>query len=121
MLWQKGRRSENVEDYRGGGMRLGGGIGRLGIGGVAAVVVVSLLMGKNPLEMLGLVAEMTGGGQVATAPQTPSAENSQNRDFVATILGETEDVWGAIFQANGATYEQPKLVLFSGSVQTACG
>ncbi|MDP3858286.1 MAG: neutral zinc metallopeptidase [Stagnimonas sp.] len=120
MRWRDGRRSSNVEDGGGrGGFFLGGG--KLGLGGVAAVVVISLLLGKNPLEMLALVTGMTGGGPVPTQSAEPSAENQQNRDFVAAILGETEDVWGAIFQASGGQYEQPRLVLFSGGVQTACG
>ena len=85
------------------------------------MVVISLLLGKDPIQMLAMVSGMTGGGPVATQSAQPSAENAQNRDFVAAILGETEDVWGAIFQAGGAGYEQPKLVLFSGGVQTACG
>lgn len=120
MRWRDGRQSSNVEDGgRGGGLRLGGG--KLGIGGIAAVVVISLILGKNPLEMLGLVNSVVGGGQVTQTQQAPSAENNENRAFVAAILGETEDVWGAIFQASNAQYEQPKLVLFSGGVQTACG
>lgn len=120
MRWRDARRSRNVEDGGRGGMRFGGG-GGLGLGGVAAVVVISLLLGKNPLEMLGLVNSVVGGGPVATQSAAPSAENNANRDFVAAILGETEDVWGAIFQQSNAQYEQPKLVLFSGGVQTACG
>lgn len=121
MRWRDARRSSNVEDggSGGGGLRLGGG--KLGLGGVAAVVVISLLLGKDPIQMLAMVSGMTGGGPVATQSAQPSAENAQNREFVEAILGETEDVWGAIFQASGTTYEQPKLVLFSGGVQTACG
>ncbi|MDO9451762.1 MAG: neutral zinc metallopeptidase [Stagnimonas sp.] len=122
MRWRDARRSSNIENGgSGGGMRFGGG-GGLGIGGIAAVVVISLILGKNPLEMLGLVNSVVGGGgPVATQNAEPSAENNANRDFVAAILGETEDVWGAIFQQSNAQYEQPKLVLFSGVVQTACG
>lgn len=123
MRWRDGRRSSNVEDggSRRGGIGLGGG--KLGLGGVAVVVVISLLLGKNPLEMLGLVnSVVSGGGAVATEEAAaPSVENQQNREFVAAILGETEDVWGAIFQQSNAQYQQPKLVLFSGAVQTACG
>ena len=122
MRWRDARRSSNIEDggSRGGGMRLGGG--GLGIGGIAAVVVISLVLGKNPLEMLGLVNSVVGdGGQESSAAQAPSAENNANREFVAAILGETEDVWAALFQQANAQYEQPKLLLFSGAVQTACG
>jgi predicted metalloprotease len=118
MRWRDGRRSSNVEDYRGGG---GSGLGRLGLGGIAAVVVISLLLGKNPMEMLALVSGLAGGEPVTRQSVEPSADNQQNREFVSAILGETEDVWGAIFQASGAQYQAPKLVLFSGAVQTACG
>ena len=122
MRWKDGRRSSNIEEggSRRGGMGLGGG--KLGLGGIAAVVVISLLLGKNPIEMLGLVNSVVGGGApVTTQSAEPSAENNANREFVAAILGETEDVWTAIFQQANAQYEQPKLVLFSGSVQSACG
>ena len=121
MRWRDARRSRNVEDYRGGGGG-GGGLGRLGLGGIAAVVVISLLLGKNPMEMLALVSGLAGGEPVTTHTVVePSADNRQNREFVSAILGETEDVWGAIFQASGAQYQVPRLVLFSGAVQTACG
>ncbi len=122
MRWKDGRRSSNIEEggSRRGGIGLGGG--KLGLGGIAAVVVISLLLGKNPIEMLGLVNSVVGGGApVTTQSAEPSAENNANREFVAAILGETEDVWTAIFQQANAQYEQPKLVLFSGSVQSACG
>lgn len=122
MKWESGRRSDNVEDDRGsgGGSPLGGGIGRLGIGGVAAVVVISLLLGKNPIEMLGLVSQIAGG-DAPQVQQQASPQNDQAADFVRAVLGETEDVWGEIFQNSGKTYEQPKLILFSGAVNTACG
>lgn len=121
MRWRDARRSSNVEDGGSGRGRFALGGGKLGLGGVAAVVVISLLLGKDPIQMLAMVSGMTGGGPVATQSAEPSAENAQNRDFVAAILGETEDVWGAIFQASGGQYQQPRLVLFSGAVQTACG
>lgn len=129
MDWKRGRRSDNVQDYRGGGsyggggrMPLGGGLGRLGFGGIAAVVVISLLLGKNPIEMLGLVAQVTGGGGIPTQQQTaPAPVNDEAGEFVRAILGETEDVWGALFQQAGQSYQQPKLILFSGQVQSACG
>lgn len=122
MRWRDARRSSNIEHggSRGGGMRLGGG--KLGIGGIAAVVVISLILGKNPMEMLGLVEQVTGGAAITQGqPAAPTAQNAQNADFVAAILGETEDIWGAVFQQANAQYQQPKLVLFSGAVQTACG
>ena len=115
MKWQIGRRSGNVEDRRGMGA---GGIGGLGIGGVLIVVVIAMLMGKDPLELLGQVEQGTPTSQ--TQPGAPPA-NDETTQFVSTILGSTEDVWGKIMQQNGKAYPPPKLVLFSGAVASACG
>ncbi|NGY04513.1 KPN_02809 family neutral zinc metallopeptidase [Solimonas terrae] len=110
MKWRDARRSDNVVSGRGGGMKLG-------IGGIAVVVVLGLLLGKSPLEMLGLVQQIE-----QQAPMSQSAApDDETTDFVRAILGETEDVWGEIFEHAGGQYVAPKLVLFSGSVQTACG
>jgi predicted metalloprotease len=124
MDWEKGRESDNVvEDAGGGGGGRGFGGIHLGLGGVAIVVVASLLFGKNPLEMLALVS---GGGEPVTQSAPPrampeaDANNPQIR-FVRAVLGSTEDVWGAYFQAQGKTYERPRLDLFRGQVSTACG
>ena len=121
MDWNRGRRSSNVEDRRSGG---GGGGGKLGAGAMLAVVVISVLLGKNPLEMLGLL-EQSGlgnplqgqGHQQGTALPVDDRE----AEFVARILGDTEDVWGAIFAQAGTRYAEPTLVLFAGRVQSACG
>ena len=127
MRWKVGRRSDNVVDVRGsgGGGRRGGGLGGggLGLGGVAIVVVVSLMLGKNPLEMLGLVEQMQGGAGTVQQQQEGHAPpaGDETAEFVSVILGETEDAWGPIFQASGLSYQQPRLVLFSGGVDTACG
>lgn len=130
MRWKVGRRSDNVVDLRGsggsrgsgGGFPLGGG--RLSLGGVAVIVVIGLLLGKNPLEMLGLVAQMQGAGGPAPSAQdagrAPPA-GDETAEFVSVILGETEDAWTPIFQAAGRRYEAPQLKLFSGGVDTACG
>ncbi len=126
MKWRSARQSSNVDDRRGRGpARLGGGGAGLGLGGIAIVVVIGLLLGKNPLEMLGLVAEMQQNappGQVddGRGPTAPPANDEQSQ-FVAAILGETEDVWGEVFQASGNRYPAPQLVLFTGAVQSACG
>ncbi|MGQ0698294.1 MAG: KPN_02809 family neutral zinc metallopeptidase [Panacagrimonas sp.] len=124
MRWRQGRRSDNVVDLRGGGGRRGGGFGgggKLGLGGIAVVVVIGLLLGKDPMEMLGMVAQMQGGaGPVEQQGVAPPADD-ETAEFVRVILGETEDAWGPIFQASGGTYEPPKLNLFSGGVDTACG
>ncbi|UXI67979.1 KPN_02809 family neutral zinc metallopeptidase [Tahibacter amnicola] len=119
MLWQRGRRSENVVSAEGGGSRrYGGGGGKIGLGGVAIVLVISLLTGKNPLEILSLLSG--GGGPVA--PQTTGAPPpGETTDFVRAILGSTEDVWNAQFAGAGGQYQVPQLVLFSGGVSSACG
>lgn len=126
MRWKDLRRSSNVEDYRGapgGGRMPGGGGMKLGLGGMAAVVVISLMLGKNPIEMLGLVNQITGGGGAVqqAGPQSEAPVNDEASDFVKATLGSTEDVWTPLFAQSQATYEKPKLVLFAGSVNTACG
>jgi Predicted metalloprotease len=116
MKWGNARRSGNIQDRR--GMRMGGP-GGLGIGGIAAVVVISLLLGENPLEMLSLVSQM--GGPATTQQGQMGVPDDEAAQFVAAILGETEDVWSEVFAARGARYQEPTLVLFSGAVQSACG
>jgi predicted metalloprotease len=114
MKWQVGRRSSNVEDRRGMGAV---GMGGMGLGGLLIVGVVALLMGKNPLEVMGQVA-----GQAQEAPQGQAAPiNDESSQFVSSVLGSTEDVWGKILKQEGAAYPAPKLVLFSGAVRSACG
>lgn len=121
MLWQKGRRSDNVEDAgQGGGGPSFGGRG-LGIGGIIILAILGLVFFKDPTALLG-----QGEPGVAPTPQTQqaphqAAADDPQVDFVRAILGETEDTWGEIFAAKGQQYEQPKLVLFRGSVRTACG
>src|SRR5262245_19050966 len=120
MRWREGRRSENVEDIRGGGMRLGGPV-KLGGGTIILVLLASVLLGQNPLTIL----EMHGGGNAAV--ESPSQQkygggvNDEAKDFVSVILADTEDTWGANFSSCGSSYQQPKLVLFSDMVQSACG
>jgi predicted metalloprotease len=126
MRWDDFRRSDNVEESTGGG---GGGFGgmRLGGGAVVVVVVISLLLGKNPLEILALLGGDGGAPTVQTqapAPTSPSGSptvRDKQKDFVAAVLGDTEDVWGGIFQKLGSRYQPPKLVLFRGQVGSACG
>jgi uncharacterized protein len=122
MKWQLGRRSGNVEDRRGQGPGGGGGM-RLGLGSIVIIAVLALLMGKNPLEFLGLLAGDGGPGATQSQPADPNAPpaNDESIQFVSTILGSTEDTWGKVFQQSGNTYPAPKLVLFSGVVNSACG
>ena len=122
MRWQRARRSDNVEDaggMGGGRMRLGGGRG-LGLGGIAIVVVVALLMGEDPLQILGQITQQNA----SVNPQQQSAMPTgtpEEREFVRAILGDTEDTWRSVFQAAGRQYQDPTLVLFNGGVQSACG
>lgn len=117
MRWRSSRRSTNVQDYRG---RSYGGTGmKLGLGGLLAVLL-AMFFGVDPGVVLGLLQ----GVPTATPPAqtTPAhAPADEAGDFVAAVLGETEDVWGALFQAEGAQYAVPQLVLFEAQVQSACG
>ena len=120
------RRSDNVDDAgSGGGFGLGGGF-RLGGGALIAVVVISLLLGKNPLEVLSLLESGTPPTVQAPASSVPPgvptpAPNDPQRDFVRAILGDTEDFWTAELARRGARYQPPRLTLFRGQVGSACG
>ncbi len=119
MKWRGQRESSNVEI--GGGSRGGGGL-KMGLGGIALIVVLGLILGKNPMEMLGLVAQMQQNAPpTAGTPADPSAPPGEEQQFSKVILASTEDVWGRLFAAGNQPYPPPTLVLFSGAVQSACG
>ncbi|GAA5785209.1 KPN_02809 family neutral zinc metallopeptidase [Chitiniphilus shinanonensis] len=118
MRWDKMRESRNVEDRRGMG---GGGGVKLGLGGIAVVVVVGLLMGKNPAEILGMLSQVQQTAPATATQQAAPAADDQGRQFVARVLGDTEDTWTTLFAENGGQYQQPRLVLFRGAVNSACG
>ena len=122
MRWGDLRRSGNIEDRRGmggfggGGIRIGGG--GLGIGGVIIVLLASAIFGFDPRILL----DGTGPVPVEqTRRPANSAAEGELRDFVSAVLGSTEDTWTAIFRKNGQAYREPRLVLFSGAVDSACG
>jgi predicted metalloprotease len=143
MLWRGRRQSDNIEDERsdsGGG--LGGGLGgspgqfRIPIGGraggggsiifVILVVLAGWYFGFDPSQILGDGSGSLpgGGGQItedSSSPDSGTPASDEMKQFVATVLAETEDTWTGIFKANGLTYEDPKLVLFSGQIRSACG
>lgn len=118
MLWQKGRASDNVVEDTGGGGGFGGGRG-FGLGGIALVVIVGLLFGKD--QALQLLGSMAGEGDAPAQQQVSTPANDEQTLFVRKVLGSTEDVWGQVFQAGGKRYPAPRLVLFHGAVQSACG
>jgi predicted metalloprotease len=120
MKWRGQRESSNVE-IGGGGRGRGGGL-KLGLGGIVIVVILGLVMGKNPMEMLGMVAQMEQQAPAAaSAPVDPDAPATEEQQFSKVVLASTEDVWGRIFEASKQPYPAPTMVLFSGSVQSACG
>jgi predicted metalloprotease len=106
MQWRAGRRSTNVEDRRGSGTRVAAG------GGIITILaaVVWALMGGDPTPFLG---------QPGTT--LPPEEEQELADFSSAVLAQTEDVWKDIFAQQGRTYVEPKLVLFTGGVDSACG
>ena len=119
MDWQKGETSSNVEvdSGGGGGPRFGGGR-RMGLGGLLILAILGWVFFKNPMALL----DQGGGQPVATAPNAqPAQVDPQQKLFVEKILGSTEKTWGDIFTSMGRTYTDPKLDLFSGGVNTACG
>jgi predicted metalloprotease len=123
MRWKRGRRSDNVVDARGsGGRRMGGGKG-LTLAGVAIVVVLGLLSGQDPMQILGQLAGQAMQGGTVNTPQsgTSPATNDEQSEFVRAVLGDTEDTWREIFQGAQQQYRDPTLVLFSGGVNSACG
>ncbi|WP_431095507.1 KPN_02809 family neutral zinc metallopeptidase [Polaromonas aquatica] len=124
MKWEGNRESDNVEDRRadgGGGGGFGFGGRSIGIGTIVVALVGGWIFGINPLTILGV---LSGGGppaQVQQAPaQRPPADDRMAK-FVSTVLADTEDVWKDVFAKGGATYQEPRLVLFRGATQTACG
>ncbi|WP_166925748.1 KPN_02809 family neutral zinc metallopeptidase [Flavobacterium poyangense] len=119
MKWQGRRQSDNVEDRRsisGGKVAVGGGI--IGI----IILLVNIFGGENAQLITPVLEQMQGGQQTQTEAAAPlSEEDKKMGEFVRVTLAYTEDIWSKIFEENGMTYEKPKLVLFKGSVQTACG
>ena len=121
MKWEGNRESDNVEDRRDGG---GGGFGgrSIGIGSIAIALIASWLFGVSPMTVLNL---LSGAGPGAPQSQQASAHKPPADDhmakFVSTMLADTEDVWKDVFSQGGASYREPKLVLFRGSTPTGCG
>lgn len=143
MEWKGRRQSDNIEDERGssggvgplggggnggfnfpgGGMRRSGG--GLSIGTIVILVVLYLILKAMGIDMLQVLGQgdtgNTGSGyqQSSSAPRNPA--DDETKAFVATVLAETEDTWGGIFKSMGKTYQDPKLVLFTNRLNSACG
>jgi predicted metalloprotease len=117
MRWDLGRQSSNIEDRRGRGVPVGiagGGIG------VVVLVVVGLLLGVDPSILIGMVGEEGAPAGYGTS-RPPAAGDDRLKKFVSVVLADTEDTWKAAFREQGRTYQEPKLVLFSGAVDSTCG
>ena len=126
MRWKDLRRSSNVRDVRGaggygGGRRMGLPVGRGGLGGGVGllVILVVLFLFGGPDAILQLFSG--GAGAPSSDQGRPLTADDEVSDFVARVLGSTEDVWGALFAQSGERYQAPELTIFSGSVQSACG
>jgi len=116
MRWEGGRRSTNVEDRRGMAGRpafVGGGLGMI------VLVLLALFLGVDPTFLLQN-APMTADRQSAPVPGA-DGQPDPAADFISVVLADTEDTWTAIFAEAGQRYQVPNLVLFNGSVQSACG
>lgn len=117
MKWMGRRESGNMEDRRsvsGGKIALGGGA--IGI----VILLINMFMGGDSSQLLNEVQQQMQQGQPIES-QPLSAEDEEMGKFVRVVLADTEEVWKQIFEENGMSYEEPKLVLFRGSVETACG
>ena len=121
MRWRQAKQSRNIEDYRGvsTGGRGGGGRGiPLGIGGIVIAVIAYFVGGPE------LVMSLFSGSNAPTQTEAPveaGTPGDEAGQFVAGVLGDTEETWTALFQEAGRTYPQPKLRLFSAGINTGCG
>lgn len=116
MDWRKGTSSNNVIVGSGGGGRRFGGGGK-SLGTLVVLAIIGWIFFKNPMALLDQNSVQSG----AQSQGTPAQVDPEQKEFVEKVLGSTEQTWGAIFAAKGLTYVDPKLELFSGAVNTACG
>jgi predicted metalloprotease len=119
MRWGGRRESINVEDRRGmgpGGVAVGGGT-------ILVVLLVSFLTGTNPLVLLNLVESVQDSSvpQSNDAASPTKAPSDELGKFASVVLADTEETWHAVLSQMGRSYEEPRLVLFSGAVRSACG
>jgi uncharacterized protein len=113
MRWQGGRRSGNIQDRRGRGPALIGG----GIGAVI-ITLIAVVLGVDPSQLATGVAPSE---PVPTAEPGAFTGTDEEADFVAAVLGDTEQTWHELFARHGLSYREPQLVLFDDAVSSACG
>ncbi|MFV8370739.1 neutral zinc metallopeptidase [Flavobacterium sp. LB2R40] len=119
MKWLGRRQSDNMEDRRGmssGGKTIVGG----GIIGVI-ILLLNLFGGENAQMLTPILEQMNQGNSAPTEQRALTAQEIEEQQFIKTILADNEDVWSKIFQENNIQFQNPKLVLFTGGVETACG
>ena len=117
MKWRDRRQSENVEDRRGmtpGRVAVGGGCGGL------IILILALLLGADPQQLLEQLPANNPEGSVPTSRTTRPGED-ELRQFIGVVLAETEDVWTQIFRQLNRQYVKPTLVIFTDRVDSACG
>lgn len=119
MKWKGRRGSANVEDRRGsgGGKRLAVGGG---LGGIVLILIVTFL-GGDPGVLLDGMNGNGSGGSSSGEPYQATEQEEELADFVSVVLADTEEVWTEVFAEEGMEYEEPTLVLFTDSVESACG
>lgn len=118
MRWRSGRRSSNIEDRRGQRAApkiLGGGVGTI------VVILIAMYFGVDPAPLLETMQSVGPASSTGTSPTAEQLENDPLADMVSVVVADTEDVWTAIFAQQGQRYEAPKLVMFTGATQSACG
>jgi predicted metalloprotease len=121
MKWEGREESDNVEDQRGRSPLSGRGAG-IGLGGLLLVIVIALITGRDPTQILQLLQGTQGTArQSEPVPrQAPPANDTLGR-FASVVLRDTENTWEGVFTKAGRRYERPKMVLFTGAVDSACG
>lgn len=119
MRWKGRRVSSNLEDRRGGGGAKAGGFSILGL---IVAFVAWKFFGVDPQMAYQATKQVTSGQQQqATGLENPTPEQQETAAFVGTVLADTEDTWSQVFKQQGMQYNSPKLVMFSGTVNSGCG
>ncbi len=121
MRWKDSRRSTNVEDRR--GRRIPGGAKGGGIGIMLLALAGMYFFNIDPSLIMNIGNAVQGNSPATqtSEPYQATPEEQEQAEFVAVVLADTEDVWSQVLSENGKTYQEPTLVLFSGSVKSACG